>query len=122
MPPTQEEKITVRQKGIHGQGVAPDHALAIPEALYRCENADAGIDQANDHYVDGGCFPASELVHARFEIKEHETVYGGYFCTGCLDSLGIKRRGPTLQQALASNTLNKVCHALGITVPGPARK
>ena len=108
----ESQQETIRQRGIHGQGLAPESDLIIPEPHYQCENFEAGLNLADDHFIDGGYFPPGELQHARFDVKEYATLFEGYWCVPCLDALGVKRRGPTLDQALKDNLVGRISAAL----------
>ena len=73
--------------------------VGTPEPRFPCENESIGLEGGVSHYRDTG-YPASELRFARFEMREYQTVYGGFWCPSCLQGLNIKQKGATLSQYL----------------------
>lgn len=104
-----DEKITVRYRETPSRP-GEVAAAGVPEARYQCENESAGIGAADSHYREAG-FTAGELRFARFHIAQHETIYGGFWCAACLEALGIKPRGATLQEYLEHRMAEKLAEA-----------
>ena len=73
--------------------------VGTPEPRFPCENESVGLENGVSHYRDTG-YTAGELRFARFEIREYQTVYGGFWCPSCLQGLNIKPKGATLEQYL----------------------
>ena len=99
-------KITVR--GASRTSKAPLTTEMTGAAMYPCEQISAGIETLPSHYPDyTGYFTASELRYLSFEIVQHNAIYGGYWCEGCITALG-KRPGNTLAEDLQAEMMTRL--------------
>ena len=109
---TTDQQETIVQRGIFTKESPGKANMAIPDARYPCENEDATLNKGENHLSE--YFAAEELFYTTFLVKEYSTIFGGFFCEPCLDGLSIKKRGPSLEEAIKTDTLNRMRKALNL--------